>query len=89
MSVYSIPVNNELPGLLLLNMLSIKEALLVVTRVGFVIHGYIEEEYIISANSCDGPCASIYSSKIYYSHRCMQPFYSLTSFYLVYQSYIC
>ena len=50
MSVYSIPVNIELPGMLLQNMLSIKEALLVVTRVGFAIHGYIEKEYIISAN---------------------------------------
>ena len=41
MSVYSMPVNNELPGMLLQNMLSIKEAQLVVTRVGFVIHGYM------------------------------------------------
>ena len=60
MSVYSIPVNIELPGMLLQNMLSIKEAFLVVTRVGFVINGYIEKEHIISANYCDGPCDSIF-----------------------------
>ena len=64
MSVYSTPVNIELPGMLLQNMLSIKEALLVVTGVGFVIRGYIEKEYIISANSCDGPCDSIFIKDI-------------------------
>ena len=64
MSVYSIPVNNELPDMLLQNMLSIKEVLLVVTRVGFVIHGYIEKEYIISANSGNELCDSIFSKGI-------------------------
>ena len=39
MYVYNIPVNNELPGMLLQNMLSIKEALLVVTRVGLLYMG--------------------------------------------------
>ena len=59
MSVYKIPLKTlSLFTSLLQNMLSINDADLAVTRVGFVIQGNGEWQYIKSTNSCVGPWVS-------------------------------